>query len=69
METLISLISAVLDFFSATIKFFTDLVKPIHGIWNTEVLMMVIMLVVTVAGIAANGLLKPRRKYGERPSD
>lgn len=69
METLISLISAVIDFFYAVMKFFTDLVKPIHGIWSTETLMVVIMLVVTVAGIAANGLWKPRRKYGERPSD
>ncbi len=69
METLISLISAVIDFFSAVMKFFTDLVNPIHGIWTTEALMVVIMLVVTVAGIAANGLWKPRRKYGERPAD
>ena len=69
METLISLISAVIDFFSAVMKFFTDLVKPSNGIWTTETLMVVIMLVVTVAGIAANGLWKPRRKYGERPSD
>jgi len=69
METLISLISAVLDFFSATMKFFSDLMKPINGIGTTETLMVVIMVVVTVAGIAANGLWKPRPKYGERPAD
>jgi hypothetical protein len=67
METLISLFSALIDFFDQVMTFFTELVKPLSGIWNMETLLVVIMLLVAVAGIAANGLWKPRRKHGELP--
>ncbi|MFN0078840.1 MAG: hypothetical protein ACKVY0_20455 [Prosthecobacter sp.] len=68
METLISMFSALIDFFHSVKSFFTDLVKPLSGIWNMETLIVVIMLLVAVAGIAANGLWK-RRKPGELPWD
>ncbi len=66
METLISMFSALIDFFYSVMAFFTELVKPLKGIWNVETLIVVIMLLVAVAGIAANGLWK-RRKPGELP--
>ncbi len=68
METLIRLISAVIDFFYSVVKFFTELVKPLNGIWNMESLLWFIMLLVAVAGISANRLWK-RRKPGELPWD
>jgi hypothetical protein len=66
METLISMFSALIDFFDRVMTFFTELVKPLSGIWNMETLLVVIMLLVAVAGMAANGLWK-RRKPGELP--
>ena len=66
METLISLFSALIDFFDRVMTFFTELAKPLSGIWNMETLLVVIMLLVAVAGMAANGLWK-RRKPGELP--
>lgn len=62
METLISFFSVLIDFFHGTGKFFTDLAKPFH---NVETLIIAIMLSVVVAGMAANGIFKPRRKPRE----
>lgn len=69
METLIRMITAVIDFFCGAGEFFSELVRPLNGIWNVETLLVVIMSLVAVAGIAANGLWKRRRKYSERPWD
>lgn len=66
MESLISMFSALIDFFYSVMAFFTELVKPLKSIWNVETLIVIIMLLVAVAGIAANGLWR-RRKRGELP--
>ena len=62
METLISFFSVLIGFFHGTGKFFTDVGKPFH---NVETLIIALMLSVAVAGMAANGIFKPRRKPRE----
>jgi hypothetical protein len=64
MEKLISFFSAVIDFFHGTGTFFKDLGNPFQ---NVETLMIGLMLAVAVAGMAANGIFKPRRKPRDFP--
>ncbi|MEQ1935950.1 MAG: hypothetical protein ABL962_19010 [Fimbriimonadaceae bacterium] len=54
----------MIDFFHGTGKFFSDLGKPFH---NVETLIIALMLAVAVAGMAANGIFKPRRKPRDFP--
>ncbi|OYW77478.1 MAG: hypothetical protein B7Z37_04370 [Verrucomicrobia bacterium 12-59-8] len=67
MEMLIRFFTAVLDFFSATGTFFGELKKPLHDIWGVEMLLVLIMLSVAVAGMAAFGPWSRKRKTGEYP--
>lgn len=66
METLIQVLTAIIDFFFWVAKSASDSVKPA---WNVETLMVIIMLLVSVAGIAANGLWKKRPGSGGRMWD
>lgn len=58
MEKLISLFSALIDFFHGTGNFFKDVGNPFQ---NVETLIIGLMLAVAVAGMAANGIFKPKR--------
>lgn len=64
METLIRVLTALIDFFCWVTKSAAEWARPV---WNVETLFVIIMLLVAVAGIAANGLWKRRRGSGERP--
>jgi hypothetical protein len=67
METLIRIFSAILDFFSAIGTFFADLKKPLHDIWGVEMVFLLTMVTVAVAGMAAFGPWTRKRKPGEHP--
>ncbi|MCX6836368.1 MAG: hypothetical protein NTX35_00975 [Verrucomicrobia bacterium] len=54
----------MIDFFHGTGTFFKDLGNPFQ---NVETLMIGLMLAVAVAGMAANGIFKPRRKPRDFP--
>lgn len=66
METLISAFTLVIDFCHRVAKFFSDMARPLN---NVETVAGIIILMVIIAGIAANGPWKRRRESGERPWD
>lgn len=64
METLISVFTFVLEFFAAMKRFLAGLMVPLNSI---EVMIGLLFLVVTVAGMSAFGPWTRPRKPGEFP--
>lgn len=66
METLISIISTVLKFGSGVVTMAKELVR---GLLTIEILLVVIFILVTVAGMKAFGPWTRKRRPGEYPWD
>lgn len=66
METLISTLTQVIGFLHDVGGAISSMAKPLRTV---ESVAGMIILAVVVAGIAANGPWKPRRRSGEHPRD